>query len=100
MVVYSIYNVCLGNRPYYGVSYTSFEECREALYNIIEYHKKRNHVYYVDNDFFKNDYPYFMGHCYYFSIHSRTVTEWQKVYVKQDIIKNNIINFTNYLDKY
>ena len=95
MTEYSIYTICNGGRPYYGVTYYTFEECREALYSIIEYNKQHRKMYYVDNDFFKNDFPYYTNFGFYYSIHCREVSEWKKYNSDVNITnrKNNIINF-------
>ena len=59
---------------------------------MISLEKDRNRAYYVDNDFFKNVYPYNLQHCKYFCIKERNVTEWEK---SSSINKNrnNIIYF-------
>ena len=102
MTEYSIYTIYKGGMPYYGSTYSSLEECREVLYNILDYNKKHRKLYYVDNDFYKNEIPYFTSDVIYYSIHYREVSEWNKYSSEEDnnySIKNNVINFPNCIDR-
>ena len=98
MTEYSIYTICKGGIPYYGAKYNSLEECKQVLYGILDYNKKRRKLYYVDNDFYKNEIPYFTSDVLYYSIHYREVSEWNKYNEVKNSMKNNIINFPKCID--
>lgn len=73
---YCIY--CIYNRanPFILNTYSSFEEAKIKLYEIILQEEARNRIYYVDNDFFKNKYnPNVLGK--YFCIKERCISEWE-----------------------
>ena len=97
MKEYAIYCICNNGKPYFVKPYDNFFEARQSLGFMIEGCKKNRKPYYVDNDFFENEFPYMVDSGMYYSIYEREVTEWEKVFTETKK-KNNIINFNNYID--
>lgn len=84
--------ICKGGKPYYVQPYYSLSDAKLSLNIMVDLEKSRNRPYYVDNDFFDNEYPYNVQYCKYFCIKERDVTEWKKTFdFKKE--KNNIIYF-------
>lgn len=102
MKEYSILIIHDGGCPYYLKNFNTFESCFEALENIISLEKERGRRYFVDNDYFENDYK-FCGYenLKYISIKVREVTEWEN-FSKDNKIKNpndknkKVVNILNY----
>lgn len=55
---------------------------------MIELEKERNRIYYVDNDFYENEYPCSIR-CKIFSIRERKVSKWCKYTENQVQRRNN-----------
>lgn len=56
-IEYTIYCIWNGGTPFYLHTYDSIFKAKQDLYEMIELEKKRNRIYYVDNDFYENEYP-------------------------------------------
>lgn len=102
MIEYSILIIQNGGKPYYLKNYNTFESCFEALENMISLEKERGRLFFVDNDFYPNEFK-FVGYenIKYFCIKSREVTEWKKIntndYSNTKDKKNcKVINILNY----
>lgn len=89
---YTILCVYNGGKPFNLQTFYSLEDAKYKLYDMINLEIERNRAYYVDNDFFKNVYPYNLQHCKYFCIKERNVTEWEKTSLVNKN-RNNIIYF-------
>ncbi len=89
---YTILRINNGGAPFRLCNYSTLEDAKNDLYNMISLEKERNRAYYVDNDFFDNEFPYSVQHCKYFCIQQREITEWNK-YTKIKQNRNNIIYF-------
>ena len=70
--------ICNGGTPYFIKSYYSLSDAKIALYSMVDFEKSRNRAYYVDNDFFDNEFPYNVQYCKYFCIKEREVSDWKK----------------------
>lgn len=92
MKEYCIYNIWNGGTPFTSLTFKTFQEAYESLKLLIDTEEKRNRIYFVDNDFWNNKYPYAIKGCKIFSIRFREVTEWERVQQKQN---NKIIYFEN-----
>jgi hypothetical protein len=82
--------------PYYLEKYNSIDEALVAVNNIVNGQIKRNQAYYVDNDFYHNEYPCLFGHCRYLCIVSREVTSYEKVVSKYSTTKSKKDNILYY----
>jgi len=93
-IIYCVYN---GGKPFYLHTYDNINIAKIDLYNMIELEKKRNRPYYVDNDFFENEYSSnVLGK--YFCIKQREVTEFIKYEEYKNSYKNNnIVQFKNFI---
>jgi len=65
-----------------------------------ELKKKRNRPYYVDNDFYENEYPAALN-CKIFCIKRREISDWE-IYSEEkqrelENTKDNVILFKNYI---
>lgn len=58
MKEYCIYCQISSGKPFLSSYYSNFNLAQIALYDLVELEEKRGHMYYVDNDFFDNKYPY------------------------------------------
>ena len=102
MKEYSILIINNGGHPYYLQNYKTLEECKAQVNNIVSLEKERGRLYFVDNDYFENDYK-FCGYenLKYISIKVREVTEWEN-FSKDNKIKNpndknkKVVNILNY----
>ena len=89
---YAILCINKGGKPYYLQPYYTLEDAKTSLYEIVDLEIKRNRVYYVDNDFFKNVFPANIQNSKYLCIKEREVTSWEKtITIRKQ--KNNIIYF-------
>lgn len=87
------------------ITFKSFQSAKDYLQNIfIDEHEKRNKMYFVDNEFYKNNYSNLrgIGDFYYYKIVERKVTSWENYnYFKnsedkdKQAEKSNIIKFPN-----
>lgn len=93
-IIYCVYN---GGKPFYLYTYDNINLAKIDLYNMVELEKKRNRPYYVDNDFFENEYSSnVIGK--YFCIKQREVTEFEKYQeFKSSYKNNNIVQFKNFI---
>lgn len=74
MKEYCIYNVWNGGTPFI-YNYKSFYEAKNALLEMISLEKERGRPYFVENDFYDNEYARgVVGK--YFSIKVRDVSPW------------------------
>lgn len=93
-IIYCIYN---NGKPFYLKTYDNVELAKIDLYEMIDLEKKRSRPYFVDNDFYNNEYSSnVLGK--YFCIKEREVSEF-KVYseFKNQEKNNNIIYFKNFI---
>lgn len=95
MKEYSIYCICNNGKPYFVQPYYNLFEAQNSLNIMIEGCKKRRKPYFVDNDFFINEFPYLIDTGMYYCIKEREVSEWEKVVTKTN---NKVVNFKNYID--
>lgn len=93
-IIYCIYN---GGKPFYLCTYDNINLAKIDLYNMVELEKKRNRPYYVDNDFFENEYSSnVLGK--YFCIKQREVSEFKKYEEYKNSYKNNnIVQFKKFI---
>lgn len=93
-IIYCVYN---GGKPFFIHTYDNINNAKIDLYNMIEFEKKRNRPYYVDNDFFNNEYSSnVIGK--YFCIKQRKVSEFKKYSeLKSSYKNNNIVKFKNFI---
>lgn len=92
IIEYTILCIFNGGKPFYLQTFSSLQEAKLKLYDMVNLEIERNRPYYVDNDFFNNVYPYNLHHCKYFCIKQRNITEWENLFeIKKR--KNNIIYF-------
>ena len=94
-IEYTIYCIWNGGTPFYLHTYDSIFKAKQDLYEMIELEKKRNRIYYVDNDFYENEYPCTIN-CKIFSIKERRVDNWSKYSEKESDTKNNNIFRLNF----
>lgn len=92
---YSILCIYNGGKPFYLGSYSSIHEAKVKLYDIISLEQERGRPYYVNNDFFKNEYTQNVK-CKYFCIKERNVSNWVEYKEINNQIKNNIIFFNEF----
>ena len=85
-IEYSIYCIWNGGAPFYLKSYNNIFQAKQDLYEMIELEKERNRIYYVDNDFYENEYPCSIR-CKIFSIRERKVSKWCKYSEKENHIR-------------
>lgn len=86
------YSILIRNKsgmPYILGTYKDIISAKHAMQNLADYEDERNKMYYVDNDYFANKYPYCGNNLKYMKIQVREVTEWTK-YTE---IENNIEEF-------
>ena len=88
--------------PYILGTYNDIISVKHAVQNLVDYEIERNRMYYVDNDYFNNPYPFCGSNLKYMKIQVREVTEWiQYSETENDVTykkKNNkIIYLKNYL---
>lgn len=91
-------------RPYILGTYLDAISVKHAVQNLADYEEKRNRMYFVDNDFFCNKYPFAFGNCKYMKVQIREVTEWQKYEEEKQRYETNKIAGDNnkiiYLNKF
>ena len=92
---YTIY-IRQGNAtPYTLKTYKTIDGAKFDLYNMVAIEKERLRPYYVDNDFYDNEYS-MVGNIKYMRILEREVTEWtcyKNHHLKND---NKIIFYNNF----
>lgn len=94
MVEYAIEVIHGKGSPYLVGTYRSSRDAKIALDNMLKLYRVRRKIFFVDNDFYNNEFPNSIGGDYY-CIKQRNVSEWT-VYseCRMDTnYKNNIINF-------
>lgn len=84
-----------GGTPFYLDSFYSIYEAKSKLYDIISLEQERGRPYYVNNDFFKNEYTQNVKGKY-FCIKERNVSNWIEYKEINNQIKNNIIFFNEF----
>lgn len=85
-------------KPFYLDTFTNIENAKLKLIDIISLEKERGRPYYVNNDFFKNEYTQNVK-CKYFCIKERNVTDWvcySEFSNKREKSLNNLIFFNKY----
>ena len=94
-IEYGIWIMNNGGKPYMLNPYHSFGEVYNALTIMVSEVQGRHQPYYVDNDFFENEYPAMLN-CRMFCIKEREVSEWEKYsqykHIKLDYKTKNIKN--------
>lgn len=102
MIEYCL-KICYPNgRAFNSLPYNNFTDVNHLLDCQIETKERGHHLYYVDNDFYNNQYP--AGAGVYYCIMQREVTEWQKYShftkeKKYTYEKSNILYLNNYFRK-
>ena len=103
MKEYAIFKIVNGGCPYFNGVFSNFEQAKDSLEILISYEKEHNHTYFVDNDFFENEYPLTNVQTY-FCLKEREVEKWIKITNDINILnkqknnsKNKILNFEDYL---
>lgn len=86
IVEYCIYCIWNGGKPFYLKTYDNIFEAKKDLYEMIELERIRNRIYYVDNDFFENEYSCNFNSKVY-CIKQRKVSEWIKYTEKETHMK-------------
>ncbi len=98
MKEYSIYIRQGTGKPYTIGTYKTIYDAKVALGNMVRAEEERQRPYYVDNDFWDNQY-FLIANLRYFCIRVREVSEWEK-YCDNNISKkkqdDNIVYFSNY----
>lgn len=77
MKEYCIYNIWNGGKPFISNIYNNLDDAILFVKECVELEKERGRPYYVDNDFFKNEFPASMRGKYY-CIKCREITPWIK----------------------
>ena len=91
MVEYCIYIQKGSCTPYVVGTYNSIYDAKHALNNMLELYKIRRKLYFVDNDFYDNEFSNLCSSDYY-CIKVRQVSEWKK-YSEFSSHNNNILQF-------
>lgn len=87
--------------PYTLGTYKTISAAKEKLYDIVDLEVKRHRPFYVDNDFFKNNYE--LGYnSFYISILEREVEQWHKFSQaeSQESNNNKLVYINNYKQQY
>lgn len=90
MVEYCIYIQRGSCTPYTVGTYKSIYDAKYALNNMLDLYKIRRKLYFVDNDFFDNEFSNLSCSDYY-CIKERQVSEWKKY--SEFSNHNNILQF-------
>jgi len=97
---YAILCIYGSGTPFYLDKYDSYEKAKFHLLDMVSLEKERGRPYYVDNDFYENEYTQNVKGKY-FCIKERDVTKWEKTYESRiktkDNNKNKIYYFENYI---
>lgn len=92
MKEYCIY-IRNGNaKPYRLKYYDSMFEAKKVLLEMVRLEEERERPYYVDNDFFQNNYNLAIK-LKYFRLEEREVSEWKRYTIDKRKDKNNNILF-------
>lgn len=89
MKEYGIYRRNNGGKPFMFDVCKDITSAKLKLLDLIAYWEERGYYYYIDNDYFKNKYPFMIDHCFYCSIKVREVTEWESYTEDKIETKNN-----------
>lgn len=81
--------------PYILDTFSNIHDVKLQLMRMVSLEEERNRFYFVDNDFYKNKYP-FNTNGKYFCIKEREVSSWENYSEKLNSKEVNIINFFNY----
>lgn len=76
MIEYCLKTCHPNGRPYLSPTYKEFRDVNHLLDCKIESQERGHHLYYVDNDFYNNQYP--CGAGVYYCILKREVHQWEK----------------------
>lgn len=87
---YCIYCIINGGTPFIRGPFTNLADTIHVLENLVTLEKMRNRYYYVDNDFFENEYHLINGNGKYFCIKQRRVTDWVRYNKPEKRSDNNI----------
>lgn len=102
---YGIYRKINNGSPFCVNTYRTLPEAKYTLENVfIADDKEQGRTYFVDNDFFENDYSEINGKFNYYKIVVRQKSKWVNIEQIQDIENNNckinkskVINFIDYI---
>lgn len=84
---YTLYIQVKGAVPYIGVWYaTSMDQVYDKISEIEKRHKRYHQRFYIDNDFYVNQYTN-SDYAYYYRFMEREVQDWQTLRTKNNIIK-------------
>ena len=75
---YAIYCITNNGTPYIAGHFTNKEQIQEHIGSITRRHDKYHQSYYVDNDFFTNEYEMSQSKNYY-KVLQRAVNDWQEL---------------------
>ena len=89
MKEYCIYIRHGDGMPYRLKYYDTLIEAKRVLYEMVQHEEERQKPYYVDNDFFSNNYNLAIK-LKYFRLEEREVSEWSKY--TEDRLKNKNSN--------
>lgn len=90
---YTIFCVYNGGKPFYLSPFSNIQKAKLQLYDMVELEKERGRPYYVNNDFFKNEYTSnVLGK--YFCIKERKISDWvDYIELKKEKKFNNLVFF-------
>lgn len=94
MKEYCIYNVWNGGSPFISHVFSDYTSAKVKLLEMVQLEKDRNRLFFVDNDFFENEY-HIKGKGKYFCIKEREVSEWKKTKELNENKNNNIFYICN-----
>lgn len=88
--------------PFIYHTYSNIFDAKKDLFNLVALEQERNRPYYVNNDFYSNEFtPNCSGK--YFCIRQRSVSKWENYFEQQEqqktnnTEKGNVILFANYI---
>ena len=92
MKEYCIYIRQGNGKPYRLKNYDTLVEAKRVLLEMVKLEEERERPYYVDNDFFLNNYSLAIK-LKYFRIEEREVSEWERYTIDKRKDKNSNILF-------
>lgn len=92
MKEYCIYQQIGDGCPFILQNYSTFNQAKQSLLNIISDFDYKRKIYYIDNDFYENKYILGLPKQFYFQIQVREVSDWINA---DDFNKNNITKEKN-----
>lgn len=81
--------VCIfnGGTPFVQNVYKSIYEAKAKLNEMISTEKLRNRMFYVDNDFYENEYQLILTQIKYYKIEEREVAKWSSYHEENENTK-------------